>query len=56
MVTVSSALRLLATYAARRVGSTRGRKIAYLPVFLDASHTLLERVDALIASGAFRAP
>ena len=55
-VTLPSVVRLLAVFAARRARSAVGRRIAYVPVFLDASHELLDRVDALIASGAVVVP
>lgn len=51
VVTVPSMLTMVATILGRRLGSLRGDRIAYLPVFLHASHTLLDRVDDLVRSG-----
>ena len=51
-VTIGAVLRLVPPVLWRRFASRFGRRIRYLTVFLKASHTLLERVDAMVASGA----
>lgn len=50
-VTVASALKLTSTILGRRMRSLFGRRIAYIPVFLDASHVILDRVDKLVDAG-----
>jgi len=53
-VTMSAVIRLLPPILWRRFSSLFGRRIRYLTVFLKATHTLLARVDAMIASGAVK--
>ena len=53
-VTFRSALRSATTILARQARSRSGRRIAYVPVFLDASRSLLDRVDRLVGSGQVR--
>ncbi|GAB3574174.1 hypothetical protein GCM10027445_34570 [Amycolatopsis endophytica] len=53
-VTVGAALRLGTTILTRRAKSLVGRKIAYIPVFLDASRDLLDRVDRMVEAGRIR--
>lgn len=53
-VTVGAALRLGTTILARKVKSLVGRRIAYVPVFLDASRELLDRVDRMVEAGQVR--
>ena len=50
-VTIAAVFRLMPPVMWRRLASRFGRRIKYLTVFLKASHTLLARVDALVASG-----
>lgn len=50
-VTARSAARMVATTSARRLRSTVGERVRYLPVFLDASAGLLARVDAMVDAG-----
>ncbi|ACU60130.1 Alcohol dehydrogenase zinc-binding domain protein [Chitinophaga pinensis DSM 2588] len=50
-VTVPSALKLAVNIGLRMISAYFGRKIAYVPVFLDASHTLLDKVSELIQAG-----
>ena len=51
VVTVASAARLIATIFWRRLASSWGDRIRYVPVFLRASHKLLDRVDDLVRAG-----
>jgi NADPH:quinone reductase-like Zn-dependent oxidoreductase len=51
-VTMKAIIRLLPPILWRRFASLFGRRLHYLTVFLKASHALLARVDAMIASGA----
>lgn len=51
VVTVASAARLITTISWRRLASWRGDRIRYVPVFLQASHKLLDRVDDLVRAG-----
>lgn len=53
-ITLGSALRLASGIAARRARSRFGRKIAYIPVFLDANHELLDRVGRMVDAGSIR--
>jgi NADPH:quinone reductase-like Zn-dependent oxidoreductase len=50
-MTVSSAARMVQAILFRQLRSNFGMRVQYIPVFLDASYALLERVDALIRSG-----
>ncbi len=53
-VTMTSALKQSSTILARKIRSFIGRRIDYLPVFLDASHTILDRVDHMVEAGHIR--
>ena len=53
-VTLAAVIRLVPPVLWRRSAARFGRRLHYLTVFLDASHTLLERVDTMVASGAVR--
>ncbi len=55
-VTPVSALRMVSVILGRRFVSNFGRHIRYIPVFLNASHELLDRVDALVVAGKLRVP
>ncbi len=50
-VTVGSALSMIWTILGRKLGSFVGDRIGYVPVFLDASHGLLDRVDEMVEAG-----
>ena len=50
-VTVASAARLITTITWRKLASSYGDRIRYVPVFLRASHELLDRVDDLVRAG-----
>ena len=50
-VTVGSALSMVRTILGRKLGSFLGDRIGYVPVFLDASHRLLDRVDGMVEAG-----
>ena len=54
VVTVASAARLITTISWRRLASSWGDRIRYVPVFLRASHELLDRVDDLVRAGQLR--
>lgn len=54
VVTAGAILRLLPPILWRQFASRFGRRIQYLMVMLDAHHSLLDRVDALIADGAVK--
>ncbi|MGS0895366.1 NAD(P)-dependent alcohol dehydrogenase [Burkholderia stagnalis] len=53
-VSVGAVIRLLPPILWRRFSSLFGRRLRYLTVFVKATHTLLARVDAMIASGAVK--
>ena len=53
-VTVASAAALIGTILGRQLGSFFGDRTAYVPVFLSASHRLLDRVDELVKAGQLR--
>lgn len=53
-VTVSSAISLLVTFLGRKIRSYGGNRIDYIPVFLDASHQLLEQVDDFVRAGQIK--
>jgi len=53
-VTVVSALAMIRAILGRQLGSRFGDRIAYIPVFLDASHRLLDRVDELVRAEKLR--
>ncbi len=55
-ITAGSAIRMITVILARQFASRLGRRIRYLTVFLDASHQLLDRVDALVGGGKLRVP
>lgn len=55
-MTVASATKVLCGILARQLASRFGRKLQYIPVFLDASHRLLDRVDDMVRAGQVRAP
>lgn len=55
-VTVISALRMVSVILARQFASNFGRRLHYIPVFLDASHDLLDRIDALVLAGKLHVP
>lgn len=50
-VTPAAAIRLLTTITMRRLRGNFGTRVKYVPVFLDASSSLLDRVDAMVADG-----
>lgn len=51
VLTVASAARLITTITCRRLASSWGDRIRYVPVFLQASYELLDRVDDLVRAG-----
>ena len=53
-MTPLSALSMISTILTRQVRSTVGRRIAYVPVFLNASSGLLDRVDGFVARKELR--
>ena len=55
-VTVGSALSMVGTVLGRQLGSLAGGRIKYVPVFLDASHSFLDRVDTLVRAGKLEVP
>ena len=55
-VTVGSALSMIWTISGRKLGSFVGDRIGYVPVFLDASHGLLDRVDEMVKAGKVKVP
>ena len=55
-VTVLSALSMIWTILGRQLGSLAGDRIKYVPIFLDASHGLLDRVDTLVQAGKLEVP
>ena len=55
-VTPISALRMVFVILARQFASKFRRRIHYVPVFLDASHRLLDRVDTLVNAGKLHVP
>lgn len=50
-VTVGSAALMVGTILGRQFGSLFGDRLAYVPVFLNASHRLLDRVDEEVTAG-----
>ena len=55
-MTVGSAVKMIGTILSRQLRSRWGRRIAYIPVFLKASHQLLDRVSAMIEAGQISLP
>ncbi|WP_290051906.1 nitroreductase/quinone reductase family protein [Amycolatopsis solani] len=53
-ITLGSGLRVGAAILVRQARSRFGRRIAYIPVFLDASRTLLDRVDRMVSAGELK--
>lgn len=55
-VTLIAAARLVRGVVLRKVMSRFGRRIRYIPVFLHASHALLDRVDVMVEAGMIQIP
>lgn len=55
-VTPRAALSMITRITARRARSRWGARIDYIPVFLHASHSLLDRVDELLEAKLVRVP
>lgn len=55
-VTIPAAAHMVSTILSRQAVSLFGDKIRYIPVFLRASHSLLDRVDALVRREQVKVP